>query len=166
MLFSHSVVSGSSGPHGLQHTRPPCPSPSPGAYSNSCPLNWWCHPTISSSVFPFCSCLHLSQHQGFSNESVLRISCQSIGASVSASVLTMSIQDWFPLGWTGLISLQSKGLSRVFSNTTVEKHQSFSAQPSLWSSSHISTSLLENHIFDYIDLCWQSNVCLLMTACI
>ena len=118
------------------------------------------HPLSSPSALAF----SLSQHQGFSNESAFRISCQSIGASVSASVLTMSIQDWFPLGWTGLISLQSKGLSRVFYNTTVEKHQSFSAQPSLWSSSHISTSLLENHIFDYIALCWQSNVCLLITA--
>ena len=109
--------------------RPPCPSPTPGVHPNPCPLSWWCHPIISSSVVPFSSRLQSSQHQGLSNQSVLRIRWQSIGAS--ASVLPMNIQDWFPLGLTGLISLQSKGLSRVFSNTTVQKHQFFGTQLSL-----------------------------------
>ena len=110
-------------PHRLQHARLPSPSPTPGACSNSCPLSQWCHPTISSSVIPFSSCL-----QSFR---VLKMSLffasggQNIGVSASASVLPMNIQDWFPLGWTGCISLQSNGLSRVFSNTTVQKHTTF-----------------------------------------
>ena len=142
--FSHSAVSNSLQPHGLQHTRLPCPSPTPGAYSNSCPLSWWCHPTISSSVVPFSSCLQSFPASGSTLMSQFFISGgQSIEVSASASVLPMNIQDWFPLGWTGLISLQSKGLSRVFSNTTVPKHQFFGAQPSLWSNSHIHTWLLE-----------------------
>ena len=110
--------------HGLQHVRPPCPSPTPGVYSNSCPLCWWCHPTISFSVIPFSSCLQSFPASGFFPMSQFFTSGgQSIGAS--ASVVPMNIQEWFPLGWTGWISLQSKGLSRVFSNPTVQKHQFF-----------------------------------------
>ena len=114
-LFSHSVVSNSLWPHGLQHTMPPCPSPTPRACSNSCPLSRWCHPTISSSDAPFSSCLQSCPASGsFQMSQLFTTDCQSIGASASASALPMNIQDWFPLGWTGLISLQSKGLSRVF----------------------------------------------------
>ena len=137
--FSRSVVSSSSRPHGLQHGRPPCPSPTPGSYSNSCPSHWWCHPTISSSVVPFSSRLQSFPAQGLFQW----VSGQSIAVSASASVLPMNIQDWFPLGWTGWIFLQSKGLSRVFSNTTVQKHQFFGAQLSSQSNSHIHTWPLE-----------------------
>ena len=127
--FSHSVVSNLLWPHGLQHTRPPCPSPTPGVYSNSCPLTWWCHPTISSSVIPFSPCLQSFPASGsFLKSWLFTTGGHSIAASASASVLPMNIQDWFPLGLTGWISLQSKGLSRVFSNTTVSKHQFFGAQ--------------------------------------
>ena len=130
-------------PMDLQHTRPPCPSPTPRVYSNSCPLSQWCHPAISSSVVPFSSCLQSFPVSGsFPVSQFFTSGGQSIGVSASASVLPMNIQDWFPLGWTGLI-LQSKGLSRVFSNTTVQKHQLFSVQLSLWSKSHIHTWLLE-----------------------
>ena len=119
-------------PHGLQHARPPCPSPTPEAYSNSCPLSQWCHPTISSSVIPFSSCLHSFPASGsFPVSQFFASGGQSIGDSTSATVLPMNTQDWSPLGWTGWISLQSKGLSRVFSNTTVQKLQFFSAQLSL-----------------------------------
>ena len=122
--FSHSVMSDSLRPHGLQHTRPPCPSPTPGAYSNSCPLSRWCHPTISSSVIPFSSHLQSFPASGsFPMSQFFTSGGQSIGVSASAWALPMNIQDWYPLGWTGWISLQSKGLSRVFSNTTVQKHQ-------------------------------------------
>ena len=142
MLFSHSVLSDSLRPHGLQRTRLCCPSPSPGACSNSCPLSWWCHPTSSSSVVPFSSCLQsFPASRSFQMSQFFQSGGQSIGAS--ASVLPVYIQDWFPLGWTGWISLQSKGLSRVFSGTTVQKHQFFSTQSSLWSNSHIHTWLLE-----------------------
>ena len=114
--FSHSVMSDSLRPYGLQHTRPPCPSPTPGVYSNSCPLNWWCHPTISSSVVPFSSRLQSFPVSGSFQMSQFFVSGgQSIGVSASASVFPMNIQDWFPLGWTGWISLQSKELSRIFS---------------------------------------------------
>ena len=131
LQFSHSVVSDSLWPHGLQHTRPPCPSPIPGIYPDSCPLSRWCHPTISSSLIPF-SCLQSFPASGsFPMNQIFASGGQSIGASASASVLPMNIQDWFPLGWTGWISLLSKGLSRVFSNTTAQKHQFFSAQFSL-----------------------------------
>ena len=141
--FSHPVVSNSLGPHGMQHTRPPCPSPTPGVYSNSCPLSWWCHPTISSSVIPLSSCLQsFPASRSFQLSQFFASGGQTIGVSVSASVLPMNIQDWFPLGLTGLI-LQSKGLSRVFSNTTVQKHQFFGAQLFLWSNSHVYTWLLE-----------------------
>ena len=143
LQFSCSVVSDSVWPHGL-HARLPCPSPTPGAYSNSCPLNWWCHPTISSSVIPFSPHLHSFPASGsFPMSYFLASDSQSIGVSASTSALPMNLQDWFPLGWTGLISLQSKGLSRVFSNTTVQKHQFFSSQLSLQSNSHIHTWLLE-----------------------
>ena len=111
-------------PHGLKHARPPHPPPTPGVYSNSCPLSRWCHPTISSSVSPFSSCLQSFPASGsFPMSQFFASGSQSIEVSKSASVLSMNIQDWFPLGFTGLISLQSKGLSRVFSNTTVQKHQ-------------------------------------------
>ena len=128
--FSCSVVSNSLWYHGLQHTRPPCCSSSTfGAYSNSCPLSWWCHSTISSSVIPFSSCLLSFRASGsFQMSQFFASGGQSIGVSASASVLPMNIQDWFPLGWTGWISLQSKGLSRVFSNTTVQKHWFFGTQ--------------------------------------
>ena len=115
--------------HGLQHTRFPCPSPSPRVCSNSCPASRWCHPTISSSVIPFSSCLQSFPESGsFPMSQPFTSDGQNSGASISASVLPMNIQDWFPLGWTGWISLLSKGLSRVFSNTTVQKHQFFGAQ--------------------------------------
>ena len=127
LLFSHSVVSSALRPLRLQHARLPCPSPSPGACSNSCPLNQWCHPTISSSVVPFSSCPQSSPHQGlfqWVGSSYQSIVSQSSGASASASVLSMNIQGWFPLGLTGLISLLSKRLSRVISSTTVQKPNS------------------------------------------
>ena len=144
LLFTHSVVSDSFQPCGLQHSRLPCPSPSPGACSNSCPVHQWCHSTISSSVVPFSSCLQPFPASGsFLMSQFFASDGQSIGASVSAAVLPVNIQGWFPLGWTGLISLQSKGLSRVFSNTIVQKHQFFGTRPSLWSNSYIHTSLLE-----------------------
>ena len=131
-------------PHGLQHTRLTHPSPAPGAWSNPCPSSQWCHPTISSSVIPFSSCLQSFPASGsFQMSQFFATGGQSIGASASTSVLPMNIQDWFPLGLPDLISLQSKGLSRVFSNTTVQKHQFFSAQLSLCSNSHIHTWLLE-----------------------
>ena len=131
-------------PHGLQLARLPYPSLSPGVHSNSRSLNWRCHPTISSSVVPFFSCLQYYPASGSFPISQLFISgSQSIGLSASASVPPMNIQDWSPLGWTGWISLQSKGLSRVFSNTTVQKHQFFSAQLSSQSNSHIHTRLPE-----------------------
>ena len=121
-----------------------CPSPTPVAGSNSCPWSQWCHPTISSSVIPFSCCLQSFPVSGsFPTCRFLPSGGQSIGVSASASVLPMNIQDWFPVGWTGLLSLQSKGLSRVFSNTTIQMHQFFSAQLSLWSNSHIHTWLLE-----------------------
>ena len=124
-------------PHGLQHTRLPCPSPTPRACSHSCPSSRWCHPTISSSVVPFSSCLQSFPASGSFPMSQFFKSCgQSIGASASTSILPMNNQDWFPLGWTGWISLQSKELSRVFSNTTVQKHQFLCAQLSLQSNSH------------------------------
>ena len=130
--FSRSVLSDSLRPHGLQHTRPPCPSPTPRVYSNSRPLSQWCHPTISSSVIHFSSCPQSFPASGSFQMSQLSTSHgQSIGVSASTSVLPMNTQGWSPLGWTGWISLQSKGLSRVFSNTTVQKHQFFGAQLSL-----------------------------------
>ena len=135
--FSRSVISNCLWPHGQQHNRLPCPSPTPRACSNSFPSSWWCHTTIWSSVVPFSSCLQSFPALG--SFPVSQFFTSGIGASASASVLPMNIQDWFPLGLTGLISLQSKGLSRVFSNTTVQKHQFFGAQLSSQSNSHIHT---------------------------
>ena len=134
--FSHSVVSDSLRPHELQYARPPCPSPTLRVYSKSCLLNWWCHPTISPSVVSSPPPSIILSIRVFSNESVLRIRWPkywsfSFSISPSASVLPMNIQDWFPLGWTGWISLQSKWLSRIFSSTTIQKHCFFSAQLSL-----------------------------------
>ena len=142
--FSCSVMSNSLRPHGLQHARLPCPSPTLRACSNSCPSSQWCHPTILSSGFPFSSCLqYFSASGAFPMSQVFASGDQSIGVSAAPSILLMNIQDWFPLELTSLISLQSKGLSRVFSNTTVQKHQFFDAQLSFWSNSHIHTWLLE-----------------------
>ena len=138
--FSHSVMSNSWPPHGLQHTRPPCPSPAPGVYSNSCPLSWWCHPTISSSVVAFSSCLQsFPASESFPTSQLFAWGGQSTGVSALASFLPKKSQGWSPSEWTGGISLQSKGLSRVFSNTTVQKHQLFSTQPSSQSNFHIHT---------------------------
>ena len=142
--FSHSVVSNSLWSHGLQHARPPCPSPTPGVHPNPRPSSRWCHPAISSSVVRFSSRLQSFQLQGLfqwvsSSHQVAKV----LRVSDSASVLPMNVQDWFPLGWIGWVSLQSKGLSRVFSNTTVQKHQFFHAQPSSQSNSHIHTWPLE-----------------------
>ena len=143
--FSRSVVSDSLQPHGLQNTRPPCPSPTPGVYSDSCPLSQWCHRSNSSSVTLF-SCLQSFPASGFVFFSPMSwfftSGGQNIGVSPSASVLPMNIQGWFPLELTALISFLSKGLSRVFSNITVLKHWFFSTQVSLWSNSHIHTWLL------------------------
>ena len=142
--FSPSVLSDSLRPRGLQHARLPCPLPTPGACSNSCPLSQWCHPTISCFVIPFSSCLKSFPASGYFPVSQFFPSGgQRIGVSASASVLAMKIQNWFPLGSTGLISLQSKRLLRVFSNTTVQKHQFFGPQLSLESNSHIPIWLLE-----------------------
>ena len=130
-VLSHSVVSNSLQPHGLQHARLPCPSPNPGACLDSC-SSQWCHPTVSSSVIPFSSCLQFFTASGsFPKSQLFTPGGQSTGVSASPSVLPMNSQDWFPLGWTGWISLQSKGLSRIFSNTTVQKHHFFGAQLSL-----------------------------------
>ena len=142
--FSHSVMFDSLWPHESQHARPPCPSPTPGVHSNSCPSSRWCHPAISSSVIPFFSCLQSFPASGsFPVSQLFTSGGQSIGVSASTSVLSMNTQDWSPLGWTGWISLQSKGLSRIFSNTTVQKHQFFGAQLSSQSNFHIHTWPLE-----------------------
>ena len=144
LLFTHSVMSNSLQAHKLLYTRPPCPSPTPAVHPNSCASSRWCHPAVSSSVIPFSSCLQsfpasgsfpMSQHFAWGG--------QSTGFSAVASVFPMNTQDWSPLGWTGWISLQSKGLSRVFSNTTVQKHQFFGTQLSSQSNSHIHTWPLE-----------------------
>ena len=138
--FSHSVVSDSLRPHESQHARPPCPSPTPGVHSDSRPSSQWCHPAISSSVIPFFSCPQfLPASESFPMSQLFTWGGQSIGVSALTSVLPMNTQDWSPLGWTGWISLQSKGLSRVFSNTTGQKHQFFGAQLSSQSNSHIHT---------------------------
>ena len=142
--FSRSVMSNSLRPHEHEHARPPCPSPTPRVHPNPCPLSRWWHPAISSSVVPFSSCPQSLPASGsFPMSQLFALGGQCIGVSASASVLPMNTQDWSPLGWTGWISLQSKGLSRVFSNTTVQKHQFFGAQLSLSSNSHIHTWLLE-----------------------
>ena len=144
LLFSHSVVSNSLQSHGLQHARLPCLSPSSGVWSNSCPLCQWCHPTNSSSIIPFSSCLQSCPAPGsFLMIWLFASGGQSIGASASASVLPMNIQGGFPLGLTDLISFQSKGLSRASSNTTVQKHHFFGTQHSLWFNTYIHTWLVE-----------------------
>ena len=138
--FSRSVVSDSLWPHELQHARPSCPSPTPRVHSNSSPSSRWCHPAVSSFVVPFSSCPQsLPASESFPMSQLFTWGGQSAGVSASASVLPVNIQDWFPSGLTGVIFLQSKGLSRVFSNTTVQKHQFFSTQPSSQSNSHIHT---------------------------
>ena len=130
--FSHSVMSDFLWPLGLQDARTPCPSPTPGAYSSLCPSSWWCHPTISSSFIPFCCLQSFPASASFPMSQLFTSGGQSIGAwaSASASILPMNTQGWFPLGLTGLISLQSRGLSRIFSSSTVWKHQFFDVQPS------------------------------------
>ena len=131
-------------PHEPQHTKPPCPSPTPGVHPDPCPLSRWCHPTISSSVIPFSSCPQSFPASGsFPVSQLFRWGGQSIRVSASASVLPMNTQNWSPLGWTGWISSPSEGLSRVFSNTTVQKHRFFGAQLSSQSNSHIHTWPLE-----------------------
>ena len=136
--FSRSVVSDSLLPHESQHARPPCPSPTPGVHSNLCPSSWWCHPAISPSVVPFSSCPQsLPASQSFPMSQLFAWGGHSTGVSALASFLPKNTQGWSPLEWTGWISLQSKGLSRAFSNTTVQKHQFFSAQPSSQTNSHI-----------------------------
>ena len=144
LQFSHSVVSSSLWPHESQHARPPCPLPTPGVHSNSCPLGQWCHPAISSSGVPSSSCPQsLTASGSFPMSQLLAWGGQRTGVSASASVLPMNTWDWSPLGWSGWISLQSKELSGVFSNTTVQKHQFFSIQLSSQSNSHIHTWLLK-----------------------
>ena len=136
-----------------------CPSSSPVVCSNSCPLGQWRYPTISSSVIPFSFCLpSLPASRSFLMSQLFTSGGQIIGTSTSASAFPTHIQGWFPLGLTGLISLLYKGLSRGFSKTTVQKHQFFGSQPSLWSNSHIHTWLLGKPYFDYMDICWQSDV--------
>ena len=153
MVMSDSLQS-----HGLQYTRPPCPTPTPGDCSNSYPSSQWCCPTISSSVVPFSSCLKSFPASGsFPRSHFLASGGQITGASASASVLSMNIQDWFSLGWTGWISLLSKGLSRVFSNTTIQKYQFFSAQHSFWSNTYIHTWLGKQYL-------WQNRPLLLISA--
>ena len=138
--FVYSIVSNSLRPHESQHARPPCPSPTPGVYWNSCPSSWWCHPAIPSSVVPFSSYPQSHPASGsFPIGQLFPWSGQSTGVSASASVLPMNTQDWSPPGCAGWISLQSKGLSRVFSNTMVQNHQFFSTQLSSQSNSHIHT---------------------------
>ena len=145
--------------YGLQHARLPCPSPSPRACSDSCPLSLWFHPTISSSAPLFLLPSVFPSLRVFSSELLFASSSQTILASASASVLPVSTQGFFPLGLTGLISLLSKGLSRVFSNTTIQKHQFFAAKPSLWSNTqHPYMTVEKNHSFAYTDLCQQSDV--------
>ena len=142
--FSRSVVSSSLQPHESQHARPPCPSPTPRVHSNSLPLSQWCHPAISSSVVPFSFCPQsLPVSESFPMSQLFTSGGQSTGVSALASFLPKNTQDWSPLEWTGWISLQSKGFSRVFSNTTVQKHQFFGAQLSSQSNSHIHTLPLE-----------------------
>ena len=139
-LSSDQSLSHSLRPHESQHARPPCPSPTPGVHSDSRPSSQWCHPAISSSVIPFSSCPQSFPASGaFPVSQLFAWGGQNTGVSASASVLPVNTQDWSPLGWTGWISLQSKGLSRVFSDTTVQKHQSFGAHLSSQSNSHIHT---------------------------
>ena len=152
--FSHSVVSDSLRPHGSQHARPPCPSPTPGFHSDSRPSSQWCHPAISSSVIPFSSCPQsLPASESFPMSQLFAWGGQSPGVSALASVLLKKSQGWSPLEWTGWISLQSKGLSRVFSNTTVQKHQIFGTQPSYGPTLTSIHDYWKNHSLDYMDIC-------------
>ena len=152
-------MSSSLRPHGLRYTSLLCPPLSPGVCSDSCPLSRWCYLTISSSVASFSSCPQSFPASGSFSVNPFKVSGgQSIGVSASASVLPMNIQGWFSLGLTGLISLQSKGLLRVFSSTTVRRYQFFGAKPFLLSSSQSVHDYWKNHSFDYTDLCWGSNV--------
>ena len=164
LLFNCQVMSNSSQPQGWQRARLPCPSPSPRVCPSSCTLSQWCHPIIWSSVALFSFRLQSFPASGpFPMSWLFASGGQSVGASASALVLPMNIQSWFPLGWTGLNSLLSKGLSRVFSNTTVQKHQFFGALPSLWSSSHIHTWLLERpHPWLYRPLSARWCLCFLL----
>ena len=157
--FSHSVMFNSLWSHGLQHTRPSCPSPTPGAYSNSCPSSQQCHPTISSSVIPFSSCLQSFPASGsFPMSQFFTSGGQSVGVSASASVLPMNIQDWFALGLTGLISFQSRDSQESF---LIPQFKSINSSVLSFLYSPTRTSIHDywkNHSFDQIDLCWQSNV--------
>ena len=154
-LFSHVWLFAT---YELQHARPPWPSLTPGIYSKLCPLSLWCHPTISSSIIPFSHPRSCPAWGTFQMNQLFTWGGQSIGVSASISVLPMNIQDWFPLWWTGWISLQSKGLSKVFSNTTIKKHQFFGAH-CLYSLALTSIhDYWENRSLDYTDICWQSNV--------
>ena len=157
--FIYSVVSDYLKPHGLQHSRPPCSSPTPGAYSNSCPLSWWCHPTISSSVVPFSSCLQSFLASGsFQMSQFFASGGQSIGVSASTSVLPMNTQDWFPLRWTGWISLHSRD-SQKSSPTLQFKRINSSAFSFLYSPTLTSRhDYWKNHSIGQTDFCWQSNV--------
>ena len=144
---------------GMQHARIFCPSQASRVCSNSCPSSQWYHPTISSSVIPFSSCLQsFPASECFLMGQLFSSGNQSIGPSASSSVLPMNIQDWFPIGWTGWTSLLSKGLPRVFSSTEVQKHQFYSSQPSLGFNFTSVHDHWKNHSFDYMDLCWQSNI--------
>ena len=160
--FSRLVMSDSLRPHELQHARPTCPSPTPGVHPNPCPLIRWCHPTISSSVNPFSCPQSLPASESYPMSQHFTWGGQSIEVSALASVLPKNTQDWIPLEWTDWISLLPKGLSRVFSNTTVQKHQFFSTQLSLWSNFQwlpvVIHDYWKNHSFDQMDLCRQSNV--------
>ena len=147
--FSLAVMSNSLWPHELQHARPPCPSPTPGVHPNPCPSSRWCHPTISSSAVPFSSCHQSCPASGsFQMSQLFASGGQSIGVSASSLVLPMNTQDWSSLGWAGWISLQSKGIPRVFSNTTVQKHQFFGAQLYLWSTLTFIHDHWKNHSLD------------------
>ena len=145
--------------HELQNVRLPCHSLSPRVCSNSCPLSWWCHLTISPSDVPFSSCLQSFSASGsFPVSQLFTSGGQNIGVSASAPVFPMNIQGWFPLGLTDVTSLQSKGLSGGFFSTTIWMHQFFGAQLSLWTNFHIHTWLVKNHSFDYTELCWKIDV--------
>ena len=163
LLFSHTVMSNSSRPHGLQHARLPCPSPSPGAYSNSCPSSRGCHPTISSSVILF-SCLQSFPASGsFPVSWFFTSGSESIGVSASAWVLLMNIQDWFPLGFDWLDILEVQGfLKWVLSNTTVQKHHFFSSNLFYDLNLRSIHDYWKSHSFDYMDICWQFSLCFLI----
>ena len=163
--FSRSVMSDSLQPHEPQHTRPPCPSPTPRVHPNPCPLSRWCHPMISSSVVPISSHLQSFPESGsFQMSQFFTSGGQRIGVSGSASALPMNIQDWPPLGWTGWNSLQSRGLSRVFSNTTVQKYPFFDTQLSLYSNPHIHTWLREKSQ-PWLDRPMLAKYCLFFLIC-